>query len=171
MTRETNKFTFNTDNDNDKTSVPMENWKKRGLTSNSETSECSVHSLSKREFLHMGLRVLCCKKYKRISSHISCVIQIQMETPHQLQYTESVMQRDKSSMPQPTAPDKLPVQQEVACHSFGTISSLNSLSDRFSFNSHTTSEIRYLSAFNHRNQEISRWVMSSSLQKRDTSCI
>ena len=133
MTRETNKFTFSTDNDNDNTSGPMENMKKRGLTSNSETSECSVHSLSKKRIPSYGSKgTLLQEIQKNIITHQLCDPNSE-ETPQQLQYTESVMQRDKSSLPQPAAPDKLPVQQEVGYHSLAKISSLNSLSDRFSF--------------------------------------
>ena len=67
------------------------------------------------------------------------------DTPQISQDAVGVAQQDHSSVPQPTAPDKLPVPKEIACLSFGNISSSNS-NDRVSTDNHNTSENTHLSS-------------------------
>nr|XP_022329629.1 uncharacterized protein LOC111128348 isoform X1 [Crassostrea virginica] len=67
------------------------------------------------------------------------------DTPQTSQDAEGVAQQDHSSVPQPKAPDQLPVPQKIACQSFGNVSSSNS-NDRVSTDNHNTSENRHLSS-------------------------
>ena len=67
------------------------------------------------------------------------------DTPLTSQDAEGVAQQNQSSVPQPTAPDKLPVPQEIAYQSFGNISSSNS-NDRVSTDNHNNPENRHLSS-------------------------
>ena len=64
------------------------------------------------------------------------------DTPQTSQDAEGVAHQGHSSVPQPKAPDQLPVPQKIACQSFGDVSSSNS-NDRVSTDNHNN---RHLSS-------------------------